>query len=249
MRAVGVRVAFCAHRATVTRIDSRVSGPLNGRMDFVRIDRTALPPDEQAAADSIERNLIHLQMAAERFRHTVDLYLFAHERKLAGQDDMQKMIAWIDIAGRNGAILAYDIHMVTQAINSVNAPALRNKIDMDERRLATKLFTDEFRTIAGIRTSAAHPGELSAREGEIDKHRLRKDINSELGSFAAGTYISGGTSANADSLIYSASFRGNSVQYELSMRKADVLETVAQHYCRAFYLLEDAISAAQRERR
>ena len=129
-------------------------------------------------------NLIHLHRAATEFRHTVELYLFAHDRKLAGQAGDRyfwRMIAWMEIAGRNGSIVAYGIHMVMQAINSVNAPTLQKMVDMNERSQATKLFTAEFPNIAKIRKSAAHPGELSATEKQLDKHRLKENMVSGLG--------------------------------------------------------------------
>ena len=216
-------------------------------MDHVTIDRTVLPPEEHAAAQTVEMNLIHLHTAATEFRHTVELYLFAHDRKLATPDDSCRMIAWINIAGRNGSIVAYGIHMVMQAINSVNAPTLRKMVDMNGRSQGTKLFAAEFPNIAGIRTSAAHPGELSATQTQLDKHHLKETMVSGLGVFGAGSYVSGGMVAGDDHLIYSASFEGTPVEYELSVRKADVLEKIAQHYSRAFYPLENATSAARRE--
>src|SRR5829696_7438607 len=198
----------------------------------------------------MEMNLIHLHTAATEFRHTVELYLFAHDRKLAGHpgdDDSWRMIAWINIAGRNGSMVAYGIQMAMQAINSVSAPTLRKMVDMNERSQGTKLFAAEFPNIAGIRTAAAHPGELSATQTQLDNHHLKATMVSGLGVFGAGSYVTGGMVAGDDHLIYSASFEGKPVEYELSVRKADVLEKIAQHYSRAFHPLENARSAAPRE--
>lgn len=215
-------------------------------MELVRIDRATLPPGEHTAADTVERNLLHLETAAEEFRRTVELYVFTHDRKLAGQDDSRRMVSWINIAGRNGAIVAYGMHMVMQAINSINAPILRQKVDMGERSQATKLFAAEFPNIAHIRTSAAHPGELSATDKELEKHRLKEPMLSGLGFFGPGSFVHGGMHAENDKLTYTASFEGRPASYELSMRKADVLAMVAQHYNRAFYPLENPMAAAQR---
>src|SRR5215208_5968019 len=112
-------------------------------MDHVIVDWAVLPLEEHAAAKTVETNLIQLHTLATEFRHTVELYLFAHDRKLAGQpgdDDSWRMIAWMNIAGRNGSIVAYGIHRVMQAINSVNAPTLRKMVDMNERSQGTKFF-------------------------------------------------------------------------------------------------------------
>ena len=217
-------------------------------MDLVDIDRGKLPPEEHKAAETVKLNLIHIQIAAQDFRHTVELYLFAHDRKLAGEDNSRRMIAWMKLAGRSGAILAYSIHRVMQAINAVNAPTLRALVNMKERNQATSLFDAEFPNIAGIRTSAAHPGELTDTENKLANHRLKKAMVSGLGYFGAGSYIVDGMNAYGDHLIFSASFDGKPAQYELSMKKADVLDKVTRHYCRAFYPLEGATAALQRER-
>src|SRR5829696_1331100 len=124
---------------------------------------------------------------------------------------------------------------------------VRKMVDMNERDQATKLFAAEFPNIAGIRKSAAHPGELSATEKQLEKHRLKETMVSDLGVIGAGSYVTGGIAAGGDHLIYTASFEGKPVKYELSVRKADVLEKIAQHYSRAFYPLENPRSAAQRE--
>ena len=221
-------------------------------MDIVRIDHDALPPEERDAAKTVEDKLLHMQRAVQDFRHTFDLYAHAHERKLAAQNEggreMWKMITWIHAAGRNGAIITYGFWMAMQEINSVNAPTLRGKIDMEERKKATRLFEAEFPKIAHIRTAAAHPGEL---ESEAEDHRLKESgtsgaINADdfFGSFVGPT-----VTAENERLIYTASFKGALADYELSARKADALGAVAQHYCRAFYPLEDGISAHLRGER
>jgi hypothetical protein len=207
-------------------------------MDYVAIDPTKLPPEEHAAVRTVSSNLTHLQMAACEFRDTAELYFLAHNQKLSGRYDSRRMIAWINIAGRNGAIVAHGIHKAMEAIEKVKAPTLKGLIDIDEQQLATSLFAAEFPNIAAIRHSAAHPGEFSGNEKDLKKHRLREPMMGRLGYLGAGAFVTGGMTAGKDRLIYTASFKGEPADYELSTRKADALDRVAQHYCRAFYPLD-----------
>jgi hypothetical protein len=222
-------------------------------VDFVRIDRGALPPEEHEAVRTLESNLLQLQTLAKEFRYTVDLSVFAHDQKLAndGREEMWKFIAWMNVAGRNGAILACSFFMLMQEINSPNAPTIRGKVDLQFRKAATKLFNDEFPRINNIRDSAAHPGELGASKAEADRHRLKEGGTSGawIVEEDSGTFMQGNISAREDGgLVYTSSFKGKLVDYELSMQKADILDEVAALYRAAYYPLESPASAAMRRR-
>jgi hypothetical protein len=209
-------------------------------MDHVFMDRNNLPKDEHEAARSIEHNLIMLDMIADEFRQTVDLYLFAHARKSAimaqrranmsaplnarrfgNLPDSGEMIGLIKIAGRNGAVVANGFARIMEAINSTKAPTIWAKADQTERRKGTKLFASEFPTIEGIRTSAAHPGELAKSPTEQQRHRLSKAVRSTsiIAGEGSGVYISDMMHGSPDKLVFGASVMGDFVEYELSMPK------------------------------
>jgi hypothetical protein len=209
-------------------------------MDTVTIDRNALPADEHEPAQYIETNLVSLFSAADSFRDTADLYLHARELRHA----------WVRIAGRNGAIEAYSFMMVMQLIaeTRAKAPTIWSRIDPTKKDEATKLFADEFPTIAGIRNSTAHPGQLSGDPSEIEKHRL-KDALVEIDGIlqpANRMYIADSMKGDDTKLEVRASFKGKLVAYELSHAKADALMRVATFYSEAFYPLEQPIYAERR---
>lgn len=216
-------------------------------MDIIRIDRATLPEEEREAATSIERNLMALQNNAEEFRQTVDLYRFAHAREaLLSQSDREQrrdMIALVKIAGRNGAVVAYSFSRLMEAINATKAPVLWSKADMAEKKKATRLFAGEFPSITAIRQSAAHPGELAKNSAEQGRHRLKSPLAHPAVQTTEGSYVEGLMHAAPNSLNFGASFEGRLAQYELSMAKADVLDTVTDHYRRTFYPLEAAKAA------
>ena len=220
--------------------------------DVVCVDRQKLPEEEHDAARSIETNLIRLQTLAEEFRHSVHLYIFAHDKKLAapvGSPLSHQMRAWIQIACRNGAIVARSFSILMHAINSAKMPTIWQRANMHEREAATKLFATEFPAIEGVRQSAAHPGELSKSADEANKHRLKETLEGNQSYFGAGVFLEGHVCALNESATYTSSFKEKPVSYELSIRKADILDTVATHYCRAFHPTESEISRLQRERR
>ena len=222
-------------------------------MDFVRMDRNALPPKEHEAAWSIEQNLMALVSNAEEFRQTADLYLFAHTQKLMEQnrnsERMWEMIGWIKIAGRNGTIVAYSFSRLMEAINATRAPTIWSKADLKEKRKATKLFANEFPKIAHVRQSAAHPGELTKNPTEQQRHTATKGIYTAAIQAVPGSqvFISGMMQAGNDRLRYGGTFEGEYVEYELSIQKAEILNAVADSYHRTFYPLEEPNAAQQRE--
>lgn len=220
------------------------------RHGIIRIDRATLPEGERDPAASIEQNLVALQNNAEEFRQTVDLYRFAHarERHLSQLDRGQRrdMIALVKIAGRNGAVVAYSFSRLMEAINATKAPIMWSKADMAEKKKATRLFASEFPSIAAIRQSAAHPGELAKNSVEQERHRLKAPLEHPAVQATEGVYIEGLMHAAPDSLNFGATFEGKLAQYELSMAKADVLDAVTDHYCRTFYPLEEANGAPTR---
>jgi inosine/xanthosine triphosphate pyrophosphatase family protein len=145
------------------------------------------------------------------------------------------------------------------AINASKAPTLWQRIDMAEREAANRLFSAEFPRIEHVRQTAAHPGELSKSAVEAAKHRLREAVHNERIQVAedSGIFIQSMVHAAEDHMIYSSTFKGQLVEYELSTRKANALAAVVGHYRRAFYPAEDPqwaqmrkmIEASQRSRR
>lgn len=218
-------------------------------MDFIRVARNAIPPEEHEAAGSIEHNLMMLQQGAEDFRRTVDLYLFAHAVKVSGSPATQELVNWIKIAGRHGAIVADSFSRLMEAINKSKAPHIWAKADLQLREKATGRFAAEFPTSAQIRNSAAHPGELSKSTKEQQKHRLKKAVSNTIinAGEGSGLFISDMMNGADDKLTFGASFKGDWVEYELSIAKADALAVIADLYCRAFYPLEHPSAAQQRE--
>ncbi|GAC1576761.1 MAG: hypothetical protein NVS3B5_08510 [Sphingomicrobium sp.] len=69
-------------------------------------------------------------------------------------------------------------------------------------------------------------------------------INAGEGS---GLFISDMMHGADDKLTFGASFKGDWVEYELSIAKADALSVIADLYCRTFYPLEHPNAAQQRE--
>jgi hypothetical protein len=141
-------------------------------LDYVRIDRSALPENECEAAESIERNLSSLANLTDGFRLHVDMYLDLFLRKQAvGTDDpneLLKFVAWMRGAARLGALDAYSFSMVMQAINETKAPTIWAKCDMEARKRATKLNQAQ-----GI-----VEGDARARAGELDE--LCDDLERDL---------------------------------------------------------------------
>lgn len=213
-------------------------------MDFVRMDRSALPPEEHQAAWEIESNLSTIQMLSQEFRQSAHLYLFSHGRQTLHADQLRDMIGLQKIAGRNGAVVAYSFARIMEAINSTKAPTIWAKADKAERTKATKLFAREFPSIEHIRHSAAHPGELRKNPAERARHELKGPIAHRIiQSTGGGVYIESAMEAGPDSLVFSATIYGELREYQLSLAKADVLDTVANHYFRTFYPLEDTRQA------
>lgn len=207
-------------------------------MDFIRINRLALPPEEHELAAVVEDNLIMLHLSAQDFRSSADLYLYAHDRKVAGHYDSRRMISWIRIAGRNGAIAASSLYKIMEITKRVNAPTLQSKVDSRARKTATKLFAREFLNIVSVRNSTAHPGEITGTLMERERHRLDQLHVSGAAVFGEGTLIHDSMHALHDHLMFGGSFEGRFVEYELSMRKADILDEVVRRYCEAFRALE-----------
>jgi hypothetical protein len=202
-------------------------------MQALRIDRTNLPDDEVGAIDSIELNLLHLQIGAQEFNRTLALYM--HIQELGHQGlDIQTKVSWTRIAGRNGAIEAYGIAMVMQMINQARIPTLLRRVNMGKRKAATSLFADEFPVVAAVRNSTAHPGELSGKPPESDKHRLNDHVSSESFQLAPGAFVSDSMTAEDHRLLFSATFNGNLVKYELSEAKGAILLRVAKLYHEAY---------------
>lgn len=217
-------------------------------MDYIRFDAAALPADEHEAADYAQRNLTHLQFAALGFRSSVEFYMHIRELKRIGLPNARK-VAWTKIAGRNGAIEAYGFWMAMQAIHEMKAPTIQSRIDMAKRKAGASLFAAEFPTVAGLRQTTAHPGEFSATPENMERHRITKAVSTpniriEEGG---GVFIADRMAAGDDKLTFMASFKGKLVEYELSYAKADALDRVATLYLEAFFPLEDAITASQRQ--
>jgi hypothetical protein len=221
-------------------------------LDYVRIDRSALPEKECEAAESIERNLSSLASLTDGFRLHVDMYLDLFLRKQAvGRDDpneLLKFVAWMRGAARLGALDAYSFSMVMQAVNETKAPTIWAKSDMEARKRATKLFAAEFPLIAAVRQAAAHVGELSKSAAEENRHRLKQAVENErmLVGPDSGIFMPSFVHAEPNRAIYSATFQGKMSEYELSDAKADALATVSQLYRETFYPLEHPSAAAQR---
>ncbi|MBF5091144.1 hypothetical protein F1640_14215 [Novosphingobium sp. NBM11] len=192
-----------------------------------------------------------MQSAAREFRQTADLYLFAQARKklLLGADNflIQDMIGLTTIAGRNGAVVANSFAKLMEAVNATQAPTIWSLAEMAARRAGTKLFSQYFPEIASIRTSAAHPGELSKSKAELFSHKLTSPIKTSALHSGPGIYISDMMETHENSLIFSATVKGRMVSYELSMRTADVLDCVNAQYHRVFLALEPPELARMRK--
>lgn len=201
----------------------------------VRISLKGVPIEEYDAIDSIQSNFSTLENLARGFRETVDLYLFTNACSKKFQSEVDRYwhdnSGWYQIAARNGAISAYSFLRVLEAINSAPCPTVWSMIDSTSRKIATKLFASEFPKVSGIRQSTAHPGELTKSKKERQRHSLN-DNGSEL-------YISGMMQVSDNGMIVSSTFEGKMVGYELSLRKADVLDAVIKHYECAFIPLEE----------
>jgi hypothetical protein len=224
--------------------------PLSCPTDIVHFDRSAIPPEEHEAAHAIELNLLTLQHNADGFRKAADLYLFAHTQKLYAQNNnpdlMREMIAWVQMAGRNGAIVAHSFAKIMEATAAIKAPTIWSKADMKERRAASKLFANEFPKVTHVRQAAAHPGELMKNPAEHRRHRSKKPFFTPGIQAGENTYVEGHMRAMNDHLMYGGTFEGEMVQYELSLRKARVLMEVVEHYRRTFYPLEHPTAAQSR---
>jgi len=203
-------------------------------MHAVSIDLSTLPAEEHEAARAISSNLLILQFIARDFRNAADFY--AHIRTLVRQNgiDAQRKMAWTKMAGRSGAIDANGFRAVMEAINKAKAPTIWDKVNMVERDAAVRMFSSEFQTIGGIRTSTAHPGELTKDENQRNKHAAKADVRTSSSDFRAGTFISDLMEASDDHLVFSATFKGSLVSYELSLAKADALDRIAARYVSAF---------------
>jgi hypothetical protein len=207
-------------------------------MDVVLINRAALPPEERETAVFIEANLRSLRMAAEAFRHTVDLFMHIRDLIRTTDLDVWRKVAWTRIAGRNGAIEAYSFGMVMELINDARreAPVMWSEVDIAKKKAASKLFAKEFATISGVRNSTAHPGQLSGSPEEIAKHRL----------LGIGLFIGDNMQATDEALTFGATYKQQLVTYELSYPKADALERVASLYHDAFRPLDVFTASPQR---
>lgn len=205
------------------------------------MDREALPPEEWQAAEYIEGNLRSLQRGAEAFRYTVEFYMHIRELVRTESIDTWRKVAWTRMAGRDGAIEAYSFNMVMELINDWRrrAPTPWGRMDKAKMKVATGLFAKEFPNIAGVRNSAAHPGQLSGSPEEIARHRLG----------GIGIFIGDSMSASDDALHFGSTYKQRPVEYELSYAKADALAKVACLYNEAFWPLEHPTEAAHRELR
>lgn len=208
-----------------------------GFMDIPRIDFDLLPSEEHLTAHRLETNLCTLVRIAAEFRCSVNLYLFG-KNKLPGMraqfgSNIGDLPGFAEIATRNGAILAGGFAHVRIAIDNCRAPTLWAKSNIDQRKEGKRLFVTEFPNIIDVRDAAAHPGEFIKNNWEAEKHGLKD--RTEIGSISLGptSYMEGMMSLQADHAIFYATTRGSIASYELSMRKADVLDTVIEHYIAA----------------
>ena len=201
----------------------------------VRISLKGVPFEEYDAVDSIQSNFSTLESLARGFRETVDLYLFTNacSKKFQAEVDSywHENSGWYQIAARNGAISAYSFLRVLEAVNSAPCPTVWSMIDTSSKKIATKIFASEFPKVSGTRQSTAHPGEFTKSKKERQRHSLNNN-GSEL-------YISGMMQTSDNGMIVSSTFEGKMVDYELSLRKADVLDAVIKHYESAFIPLEE----------
>jgi len=217
-------------------------------MEPVLFDFGRLPPEELEAGHAIWRNLMELQHAAENFRLAVDLFMLVRElRPLPSADDMpdwsdegqlrrRQQNSWMRIAGRSGAIDANGCRALMTAIKKAKAPTVWASAAMAEREAGWALFAAEFPNILGIRNAAAHPGELSKDAKEMREHM--KEGPFVIGAMTAeensSVFISGSMQIIPGGMVYRSTFKGEIVEYELSYRKANVLDQVTRHYIETF---------------
>ncbi|SEN16948.1 hypothetical protein SAMN05192583_2122 [Sphingomonas gellani] len=206
-------------------------------MRFFQFDRSLISFDERADAEQVERCLLSMQRAEEDFRSSLDLYNYAFRRKRGGSVpyESKRMVQWMKIAGRNGAIAANSFSQMTIIINGADLPSVRGEWNADAKKKARRLFQCEFPDILAIRASAAHPEELGTNPAERMKHRLKQPVSlSGVLQAAAGTFVSDHLSAYDSKLVYNATYNGVMVGYELSEPKADALSRAVDLYFNAF---------------
>jgi hypothetical protein len=141
-------------------------------------DLANVPGPERDAVRTINDNIVHLELLVGEFRDCLDLAIEAIRRsepeaRPTPTAEYHRMMDWVRIACRGGALAAYSFSMLLTTINRAKAPTVWSLADMAARDEANRLFDEQFPTIHGIRQAAAHPTELRKTAGERGAHAIR----------------------------------------------------------------------------
>jgi len=201
------------------------------------VDLSKLPTEEHEVARSIQIGLLALKSNVAAFSASLDLYIYAHERKMGRPEgyDSWRMISWINLAGTNGAIAAASFVTTLHYLASLDGAEIKRRWDPAEYKAAKTLIKTKMPGIKGVRASAAHPGEWLADVKESAKHALREEVEAPGGAlFGSGVSVSGGMHALRDRLNFSATYAGQLESYELSAENVAVLDNALKHMVAAY---------------
>lgn len=100
------------------------------------------------------------------------------------------------------------------------------------------MFVQEFPNSGPARHSAAHPGELSSGTEKLAENSTSNPIITEQISLEGISFLQHASEMYSDRQIYQGTRKGKLQTSEISLAKADVLDTIYAHYCATFEPLE-----------
>lgn len=196
-----------------------------------------LPEKEQPVAASIVENLRALASYERAFQNDLALFDFAYDQKNSDDYDASaKALAWMFIAGRDGAMMLYHVGMTLRAFGGLlaRAPTLAKLVDTHAVEASKHAFEGHFKDFYAVRQGVAHLADHSVTPDRREKHAIKKSSKHvimlaprlEDGSIAEvegpGFYARN----NFSGRTFWGTVENESVQYDLSQDSLEKLREV-----------------------
>ena len=215
-----------------------------------RIWAEALPEAEQAKARNIESSLYGLRRHLDQFVHALTLLNFAGSEwqrleKEPGWDRKRDDLActasgWMTIAARDGAMtishFAASMEAVKRALH--RCPTLMPMVEASHFRTANRLFLARFRDFKEVRHSVAHSADLTKDRQTWERHATRHAYEGPPGGINIGEGARGMVQDSLQGRLFTTTYQGRVVTYELSDESALHLREVEQEFYKPFHETE-----------
>jgi hypothetical protein len=184
-----------------------------------------------AAMHSANSHIAGFEYALSLFDYFSPMFTRENLFDRTGDADVHKYAMWSHIAARDGAMQIFHVWKTFAAVSHTlpTCPSLQAKVDRKGVTTVIRLFKSAFPNTEGLRYIAAHLAEASLRAGE---HAVRSFDPQTAPAMTVG-------SVSLNERLYSASYKGCLVSYELSRDTADKMLSLLERLAKCFDEVND----------